>query len=74
MADNNSNKAGDTKTTSEEYIKRESGEQSAHAVPAENPGHASPSCDDLEHPEHRSDKSHPKDKKIAEQIKKTNAE
>lgn len=65
------NQAGDTKTTGREYVKRESGGQDVQQVPAKNPGHTSPNQDDLDHPEHRSDKPHPSDKRIGEKIKDT---
>ena len=44
------NRAGDTKTTSEEYVKRETGDNDVPKVPAEKPGNTSPNCDDLENP------------------------
>jgi len=67
-----SNKAGSTKTTSEEYVKRESGEQNVPAVTAENTGHTSPNCDDLEHPEQDAHRKHPKDDAVADKVKETN--
>jgi len=67
-----SNKAGDTKTTSKEYVKRESGEQNVPAVPAENTGDTSPNQDDLEHPEQEANREHPKDKAVADKVKETN--
>lgn len=66
------NKAGDTKTTGREYVKRESGEQHVPQVPAENMGHTSPNCDDLENPEQDTGKPHPADKTVADKIKQTN--
>lgn len=72
---NDSNKAGDTKTTSDEYIKREFGEHNSPHVPAENPGLTSTSQDDLEHPEqqHSGDPA-PADESVAKKIKDTNNE
>lgn len=70
---NDSNKAGDTKTTSDEYVKRESGEQDNPKVPAENPGLTSTSQDDLEHPEQQhSEDPAPADESVAKKIKDTN--
>lgn len=70
-----SNKAGDTKTTSDEYIKRESGEHNSPHVPAENPGLTSTSQDDLDHPEqHNPDQPDPANDAVAKKIKDTNHE
>ena len=57
---NAANKAGDTKTTSKEYVKRESGKQDMPHVPQENTGHTSPNPDDLENPDQKVDKKHQK--------------
>ncbi len=60
---NAANKAGDTKTTSKEYVKRETGKQDVPHVPQENTGHTSPNPDDLEHPEQKVDQKRDKDAK-----------
>ncbi len=73
--DNDSNKAGDTKTTSKEYVKLESGEQDNPKVSAENPGLTSTSKDDLEHPEkHHSEDTNLTHDAVAKKIKDTNKE
>ena len=52
----NSNKAGNTHTTSREYIKREHGKNDVPAEPAENTGTVSPTREDLDKPKQRHDK------------------
>lgn len=66
------NKAGDTETTSNEFIKRETGEQHNPKVPAENPGNTSPNSDDLENSDQKTDKPHPNDADVAKKIKDAN--
>lgn len=51
-----SNKAGSTRTTNREYVKREHGKNDVPSEPAENTGAVSPTKEDLENPEQRHDK------------------
>lgn len=68
------NKAGSTHTTNQEIIKRETGEHNVPPETMKNPGHTSPTPDDLEHPEHRADKQDHRDKAAMKKVEKTNKE
>ncbi len=73
IQDDDGNKAGDTKTSSKEYVKLETGEQDTPRVPTENSGLTSTSQDDLDHPEQQKDEeTDESNDAVAEKIKDTN--